>query len=198
MRLNGLHNPFVTGTDYLSYLIGISVFDAVQRKAMTLNKPEPNPTRRKALAAGLAGFVLITIGRTVSVAEGDTSPVPTYSEQFQKAYDAIVGTSAVGDTGVTIELPEVAENGNFVPVTMSIDSPMTAQDHITAIYILSTANPIGLVATFHLSPLNGIARIQSRMRLAKSQDVMVIAQKSDGSLTKAVLPVSVTIGGCQT
>ena len=65
---------------------------------------------------------------------------------------------------VTLELPEIAENGNFVPVTIMVDNPMTAEDHVKTIYLLSTNNPVARVATFHLSPINAVARVQSRHR----------------------------------
>jgi sulfur-oxidizing protein SoxY len=163
---------------------------------MTNDRQAGGSTRRQALATGLVGLVFISVGRSASIAD-EKAPAP-YSEQFKKAYDLIVGDATVTETGVAVELPEVAENGNFVPVTIKVDSPMTDDDHVQAVHILSTANPVGLVATFHLSPINGTARIQSRMRLASTQDVVVIAQTSKRVFAKAVLPVSVTIGGCQT
>jgi sulfur-oxidizing protein SoxY len=97
---------------------------------------------------------------------------------------------------ITLELPEIAENGNFVPVTITIESPMTADDYVKTIYLLSTSNPIARVATFHLTPLNGLARVQSRMRLSKTQDVIVLAELSNGTMEIATLLVKVTIGGC--
>ncbi len=79
---------------------------------------------------------------------------------------------------------------------MTVDSPMTDADHVKAIHIVSTANPVALVATFHLSPVNAIARVQSRMRLAKTQDVIVLAELSNGRLLMSTTKVGVTIGGC--
>lgn len=100
------------------------------------------------------------------------------------------------DGKIAIDLPEIAENGNFVPVTIQVDSPMTPEDHVTAIHLLSTGNPTARVATFHLSPVNALARVQSRMRLAKTQDVIVLAEISNGTLAIATSLVRVTIGGC--
>lgn len=97
---------------------------------------------------------------------------------------------------ITLELPEIAENGNFVPVTISVDSPMTDDDHVRKLHILSTSNPQPVVATFHLSPLNGRAVVQSRMRLARTQDVIALAETSKGDLLLARVLVKVTIGGC--
>lgn len=162
---------------------------------MTENSIRSGKTRREALHAVLAGVLLITVGPKAHAE--DTAPT-AHSEQFKKAYDAIVGGANVIEGGVTVELPEVAENGNFVPITIDVASPMTDADFIKRVVILSTANPTSVVATFHLTPLNGVARIQSRMRLANTQDVVVLAETSTGAFMKATLPVNVAIGGCQT
>ncbi len=97
---------------------------------------------------------------------------------------------------ITVELPEIAENGNFVPLTITVDSPMTADDYVRKIHLLSTNNPVARVATFHLSPINAVARVQSRMRLSKTQDVVVVAEMSNGDMAIATSLVKVTIGGC--
>jgi sulfur-oxidizing protein SoxY len=85
-----------------------------------------------------------------------------------------------------------------VPITIFTDNPMTAEDHVMAVHILSTGNPVARVATFHLSPLNGSARVQSRMRLARTQDVVVLAELSKGDVRMSAVIVKVTIGGCAT
>ncbi|HEY8194887.1 MAG TPA: thiosulfate oxidation carrier protein SoxY, partial [Hyphomicrobium sp.] len=87
-------------------------------------------------------------------------------------------------------------NGNFVPITIVVESPMTDADHVKAIHLLSTANPVAHVATFRLSPINAVARVQSRMRLAKTQDVVTLAELSTGQMLIATTFVKVTIGGC--
>ena len=95
-----------------------------------------------------------------------------------------------------IDLPEIAENGNTVPFTVSVDSPMSETDNVRTIYIIATANPQPGVATFHFSPLSGKATVASRMRLAKTQDVLVIAELGDGRFLMSKRNVKVTIGGC--
>lgn len=115
---------------------------------------------------------------------------------FKEAYEALLAGAAPMEGKVTLELPEIAENGNFVPLTVSVDHPMTYDDYIKTIHILSTSNPVARVATFHLSPINGIAKVQSRIRLAKTQDVIALAQTSEGLLAIATTLVKVTIGGC--
>jgi sulfur-oxidizing protein SoxY len=97
---------------------------------------------------------------------------------------------------ITIELPEIAENGNTVPLSISIDHPMTAERHVSDILVVSDANPRPVIATFHLTPLSGRAEAATRIRLAATQNVTVVARTSDGRLLTASKQVKVTIGGC--
>ena len=118
------------------------------------------------------------------------------SKQFEEAYAALLAGAKPIEGKVTLELPEIAENGNFVPVTVGVESPMTDDDYVKTIHILSTSNPVARVATFHLSPVNGTAKVQSRMRLAKTQDVIALATLSSGVMLISTALVKVTIGGC--
>lgn len=97
---------------------------------------------------------------------------------------------------VKLTAPEIAENGNTVPVTVSVDSPMTDADHVTAIHVLAERNPQPGVLSAALTPLAGKAEVSFRMRLSESQAVMVVAQMSDGSAWSASRQVIVTLGGC--
>jgi sulfur-oxidizing protein SoxY len=128
----------------------------------------------------------------------DTSGSQTLerSQKFEEDFAKLVGGARPVEEKITVDLPEIAENGNFVPIMLSVDSPMTDADYVKAIHLLSTANPVAHVATFHLSPLNGIARVQTRMRLAKTQDVVTLAELSSGQMLIATTLVKVTIGGC--
>lgn len=118
------------------------------------------------------------------------------SANFKDELAKIIGSAKPADGKVTIDLPEIAENGNFVPITITVDSPMTDADYVKAVHILSTENPVARVATFHLRPANAVARVQSRMRLAKTQDVVVLAELSSGQMFISTTMVKVTIGGC--
>lgn len=146
------------------------------------------------ISAGAAAAVLPALG--VFAAEGQIPESIERSKQFEEAYAALVAGGTPLEGKITLELPEIAENGNFVPLTVSVDSPMTPEDYVKVIHILATANPVARVASFHLSPVNGVAKVQSRMRLAKTQDVIAIAQLSNGVLAAATATVKVTIGGC--
>jgi sulfur-oxidizing protein SoxY len=117
-------------------------------------------------------------------------------QAWEQAVKKILGDAKPIDGKVTIEMPEIAENGNTVPFTVTVDSPMTEKDHVKTIHLLATANPQPGVATFRLSPLSGKATVASRMRLARTQDVIAIAELSDNRFLMSKRAVKVTIGGC--
>lgn len=150
--------------------------------------------RRTFVVAGAAA-----VGLTPFIAraeENDAPPSFVPSQDFKDDFARIVGNATPVEGRMSVDLPETADNGNFVPITIAIDSPMTAADHVTAVHLLSTANPHAHVATFHLTPMNAVARIQSRMRLAKTQDVIVLATLSGGDVLISSTRVKVLIGGC--
>jgi sulfur-oxidizing protein SoxY len=97
---------------------------------------------------------------------------------------------------IDLDLPEIAENGNTVPFAVSVESPMTDRDHVKAVHVVSTGNPRPEIATFLLTPQSGKAAVSSRMRLGKTQDVVVVAEMSDGKFYMGKRTVKVTIGGC--
>ncbi|EKD61177.1 MAG: sulfur oxidation protein SoxY [uncultured bacterium] len=92
-------------------------------------------------------------------------------------------------TGITLTAPEIAENGNTVPVT--VDAPGAV-----AIMILAVGNPEPAVVTFNFGPAAGSQTASTRIRLAKTQDVIAMAKMADGSIVQAQATVKVTIGGC--
>jgi sulfur-oxidizing protein SoxY len=151
-------------------------------------------SRRSFLVAGATA-----IGFAPFFSRADEIPPPAElapSEGFEADFAKIIGSARPIEGKVTVDLPETADNGNFVPITIAVDSPMTDADHVKAIHLLSTANPHAHVATFHLSPINAVARVQSRMRLAKTQDVVVLAALSGGDVLISTTRVKVLIGGC--
>lgn len=125
------------------------------------------------------------------------SPGLTHSPQFEQVLQAVLADAEpVLDGPFTIELPELAENGNVVPYTLAVESPMTDADYVRTLHLLSSANPQAAVAKFHLIPATGKASVSGRMRLAKTQDVVAVAELFTGQLLVAVRKVEVTIGGC--
>jgi sulfur-oxidizing protein SoxY len=95
-----------------------------------------------------------------------------------------------------LDLPDVAENGQAVPLGVEADSPMTAADHVKAIHILAENNPLPNVASFYFTPASAKAAVAIRMRLAETQVVVAIAETSTGALWRAEKLVKVTVGGC--
>ena len=95
-----------------------------------------------------------------------------------------------------LDLPEIAENGNQVKVSFEVDSPMTPEAHVKKAYIFADGNPAPNVAEFTFSTKMGLCAATTRMRLAKTQDVHLLAEYSDGSYATTKATVKVTIGGC--
>ena len=97
---------------------------------------------------------------------------------------------------VTVELPQLADNGNSVPIRITVDSPMTAADHVKSIHLYSERNPVSNMANFYLGPRAGKAEIDSRVRLAGSQKVTAVAALSDGTFWYDAAPIVVTLSAC--
>jgi sulfur-oxidizing protein SoxY len=151
----------------------------------------PTATRRQflvaagGLAAGGAGLVPLTI-----------RPAAATPAMMAAAIREVVGESPVREGRVTLELPPLVENGNAVPMTVSVDSPMSAADHVKAIHVFNEKNPQPYIATFHLGPRAGKAKVSTRVRLADSQKVVAIAELSDGSFWSASADMIVTLAAC--
>jgi sulfur-oxidizing protein SoxY len=109
---------------------------------------------------------------------------------------AALGGAAPQPGKITIGAPEIAENGNTVPITLDVDSPMTADNYVKTILVVSDGNPLPGVARFDLSPANGRAHVEFRIRLAQTQNITAVAVMSDGSKWMATKNIKVTIGGC--
>jgi len=97
---------------------------------------------------------------------------------------------------IAIDLPEIAENGTAVPLAVTVESPMTPADHITEVLVIADANPMPRIATFHFTALSGRAEAATRIRLAATENVIVVARTGDGRFYTARKEVKVTIGGC--
>ncbi len=117
-----------------------------------------------------------------------------------KAWKDIMKESLAGATEdkgkVKVDLPEIAENGNTVPYKVNVESPMTDADYIKSIHVFATGNPGPRIIDAHFTPLSGKAYVKGRMRLAKTQEVIVVAHTSTGKAYLSKTTVKVTIGGC--
>ena len=109
--------------------------------------------------------------------------------------EAIKGATPV-EGKVKVGLPEIAENGNTVPYTVRVESPMTDGDHVKALHVYATGNPGPQIISAKFTPSSGKAYVKSRMRLAKTQEVVAVAEMSNGKVYMGKTTVKVTIGGC--
>lgn len=146
------------------------------------------PQRRTMLAAGGAGALTVLL-QPWSV-HAATSPA------LQAAIDRFTGGAPLQTGRVTLAVDAVVENGNTVPVSVSVQSPMTAEQHVQRIAVFTELNPQPEVAVFHLGPASGRAQVGTRMRMASSQNVIAIAQMNDGSCWQHRVAVSVALAAC--
>ncbi len=148
----------------------------------------PQEISRRTLMAGAVGILVLPLSG------GSALATP---ESMAEAMDEALGKAAPVKVGrVKIDLPELAENGNSVPLKLSVDSPMTAADHVEMLYVFSERNPVPNVVRFHLGPRSGVARVQTSIRLAGTQHITAVARMSDGSLWSAAAEVIVTQAAC--
>ncbi|WP_372617344.1 thiosulfate oxidation carrier protein SoxY [Falsiroseomonas sp.] len=143
--------------------------------------------RRGALAAA-AGLVGLSLLPKAAAAQMEAATAA--------AIRRIIGERTPEEGRVALRLPPIAENGNTVPLTVTVESPMTAADHVKAVHVFADKNPTPDVATFHLTPAMGRAQADTRIRLGQTQDVIAVAEMSDGKLYIGRAEVKVTIGGC--
>ena len=145
-------------------------------------------SRARAISAGAAGLIGIAFA-------GIPKPANATPADVAKAMATFGATPpAVGK--VTITAPEIAENGNTVPIAITVDSPMSDSNYVKTITMFGDGNPQAEIASFDLTPAMGAAHVELRIRLAQTQNVIAVAQMSDGSAFMATKPIKVTIGGC--
>lgn len=127
----------------------------------------------------------------------DASPVPAPPPPlWQQEVDKILKGAKPVQGKIIVDIPEIAENGNTVPFSLSMESPMTEANHVRALHVIAAGNPQPGIAVFRFTPDSGKAAVSSRMRLARTQDVIVIADLGGGNFVMAKRNVKVTIGGC--
>jgi sulfur-oxidizing protein SoxY len=143
--------------------------------------------RRQVLSAG-AGALATAALATISPAAAAND-----SADLIKKF---TGGKTPAEGKVKLDLPEIAENGNTVPLTVLVESPMTEQSYVSDVLIVADGNPNGGMVTFHFSPASGVAEANTRVRLAATQNITAVAKMNDGSFFTATRQVKVTIGGC--
>jgi len=142
--------------------------------------------------------ILLSFGGGAAAVVGLTAMPGLASADEAAVNEAITGM--VGDIppegSISLDLPEIAENGNTVPMSFEVDAPMGEDLYVKKVMVLADGNPEPNVAVFHFSPLSGKAAASTRMRLAGTQNVVAVAEMSDGSAVMGKKEVKVTIGGC--
>ena len=142
--------------------------------------------RRQTLALGAGVIGALAFGTLPALAKNDAD----------EAIKKFTGGKTPVQGKIKLDLPEIAENGNTVPMTVTVESPMTEQSYVSEVLIVADENPRSGVVTFHFSPASGVAEANTRIRLAATQDVTAVAKMNDGSFFMASKQVKVTIGGC--
>lgn len=142
-------------------------------------------TRRSTITA-VAAFASLLGSR---LAFADEKAV---AAEIRKLY----GDKAMAEGKIKLDVPEIAENGLVVPVNVEIDSPMTDADYVKAVHIYADGNPQPGIVTYHFTPACGKASAATRMRLAQTQNIVCVAEMSNGALHMAKANIKVTIGGC--
>jgi len=158
-------------------------------KRETMDKPGRSTRRR---------FLALTGGAAALGALPVATPKPAAASPatMAAAMRDISGGAAIRAGKVKLDVPPLVENGNTVPMTVSVSSPMTTEDHVRSIHVLVEKNPQPNVGNFVLGPRAGRAQVSTRIRLADSQKIVAIAKLSDGSLWSATVDVVVTLAAC--
>ncbi|MFZ2651452.1 MAG: SoxY-related AACIE arm protein [Burkholderiaceae bacterium] len=153
--------------------------------------PRAGTGRREWLAAGLGKVIaLAPVLAAAPAARAAAAP------DLRAAIEAFAAGAVVREGKVDIDIAPLVENGNAVPITIAVDSPMSAADHVVAIAVFNERNPQRDVARFTLGPRAGRARVSTRIRLATSQQLVAVARLSDGSFWSGSIDVVVTLAAC--
>jgi len=146
-----------------------------------------NSSRRRFLAATAAGVLLVHTRVSHALPKIDV---------LQPLIDKITGGAPLREGRVTLDIPQLSDNGHSVPFTINVKSAMNEQEYVRTIHLLSEKNPRPLMAVFHLNPQCGRAQVSTRVRLNGAQNLLVIATMSDGSYWAASAEVIVTETAC--
>ena len=147
-------------------------------------------TRRQFL--GIAGGV--TVAGTIPIVT--MRPLAATPAMLNTAIRNVVGEAPIRTGKVKIDIPPLVENGNTVPMTISVASPMTADDYVKSIHVFNEKNPQPNIGNFYLTPSSGRAQVSTRIRLADTQKVVAIARLSDDTFWQVTTEIVVTLAAC--
>ena len=152
---------------------------------VTLRPPQATPATLAGGAAVLGAVPVVTL-----------RPAGATPAMLAAAIRNVVGSAVVRTGKVKLDVPPLVENGNTVPMTVLVFSPMTPEDYVKSIHVFNEKNPQPNVGNFYLGPRAGRAQISTRIGLADSQKIVAIAKLSDGSFWSATVDVVVTLAAC--
>ncbi|WID98695.1 thiosulfate oxidation carrier protein SoxY [Bosea vestrisii] len=147
----------------------------------------PTLSRRDAVKAAAWALAAAAIAPKLAFADEKT-----VAAEIKKLY----GDKPMASGKIKLDVPEIAENGLVVPINIEIESPMTEADYVKAVHIFAEGNPQPGVVSYQFTPACGKASAATRMRLAQTQDIICVAEMSNGALHTAKANIKVTIGGC--
>jgi sulfur-oxidizing protein SoxY len=154
-----------------------------------MRKPDQGEgNTRRALLAAVVGAGVAAIVRI--------EPSRATPASMKASIRQVIGEAPVKKGKVHIDVPALVENGNSISLTITVDSPMTAENHVKAIHVFNELNPQPNIINAYFGPRAGLAKISTRFRLADTQTVVAIAQMSDGSFWSASADVVVTVPAC--
>ena len=151
----------------------------------------PKATRRDFLVRAAGAAAAAPVLHALMTRGASATP-----ETMQAEIRKIVGEAKVREGRITLDIPQLVENGNTVPMLIKVDSSMTAADHVREIHIFNEKNPQPHVISITLGPRSGRASVSTRIKLADTQNIVAVAQMSDGSFWSATANVIVTIAAC--
>ncbi|MGA7324254.1 MAG: thiosulfate oxidation carrier protein SoxY [Rhodomicrobium sp.] len=143
-------------------------------------------SRRDVLRAALTAAALVVAARSALAEPADVEA------ELKKLF----GGKPIGEGKIKLDIPQIAENGLVVPINFEVESPMTPESYVKSFHVFADGNPNPQVFTYHFTPESGRAAGSNRMRLARTENVIAVAEMSDGTLYTAKSEIKVTIGGC--
>jgi sulfur-oxidizing protein SoxY len=152
---------------------------------------QPPPSSRRQFLGLAGGAAVLGAIPIVTVRPAEATPA-----MLASAIQQVTGGATVRTGKVKLDIPPLVENGNTVPMTVSVASPMTANDYVKSIPVFNEKNPQPNIGNFYLNPSSGRAQVSTRIRLADTQKVVAIARLSDDSFWQVAADVVVTLAAC--
>ncbi|MBI4723703.1 MAG: thiosulfate oxidation carrier protein SoxY [Rhodomicrobium sp.] len=143
-------------------------------------------SRRQILMSGLGAAALVIASRPAFAAPAEVEA------ELKKLF----ADKPMASGKIKLDIPQIAENGAVVPINFEVESPMTPADYVKSVHVFADGNPTPNVFSYHFTPEAGRAAGSNRIRLGKTQNIVAVAEMSDGKLYTAKSEVKVTIGGC--